>query len=139
LRCLILVEEPLTPNEGEIVGLRAIVEGTVRSTGDDFFASLVGHLTAAVDVDDAFVVEFAGSPTRVRSLADWGLGGLRPSIEFDLDGTPCEEVVRGNLCHHPRGVKEMMDAFVYMESTGLDRGPLSVVRCLQPCPRSIRI
>jgi hypothetical protein len=29
---LILAEEPLTPNEGEIVALRAIVEGTARST-----------------------------------------------------------------------------------------------------------
>jgi formate hydrogenlyase transcriptional activator len=102
----ILGEGSLTPNEGENVALRAIVEGTARSTGDDFFASLVSHLAAVVQVDFAFVAEFAGSSTLVRTLAYWGPGGLRPSIEFELDGTPCEEVVRGKLCHHPWGVRE---------------------------------
>src|SRR5262249_16499182 len=34
----------------------------------------------------------------------WGKGQLQPNIEWQLAGTPCEEVVSGNLCHHPRGV-----------------------------------
>ena len=27
-------------------------------------------------------------------------------IEWDLAGTPCDEVVQGNLCHHPTGVRQ---------------------------------
>ena len=27
-------------------------------------------------------------------------------MEWELAGTPCEDVVRGSLCHHPTGVKE---------------------------------
>ena len=53
----------------------------------------------------AFVAEFAGSATRVRTLAYWGRGEILPNIEFDLAGTPCEDVVRGGLCHHPLGVQ----------------------------------
>jgi PAS domain S-box-containing protein len=89
----------------EIVALRAIVEGTARSTGEVFFQSLVRHLAAAIGVSYAFVAEFAGVATRVRTLAYWGKGDHLPNVEFDLAGTPCEDVVRGGLCHHPLGVQ----------------------------------
>jgi len=101
------VRVPSRSNDDEIVALRAIVEGTARSKGDVFFKSLVSQLASAVGVGYAFVAEFAGARTRVRTIAYWGPGGLQPNIEFELDGTPCEDVVRGSLCHHPRGVREM--------------------------------
>jgi PAS domain S-box-containing protein len=84
--------------------LRSILEGTARSTGEEFFRSLVRHLAAAMNVEYAFVAEFAGVPTRVRTLALWARDRLAPDTEWDLRGTPCEEVLRGTLCHHPEGV-----------------------------------
>ncbi len=97
---------PSTSLDDEIVALRAIVEGTARSTGEVFFESLVRHLATTIGVSYAFVAEFAGATTRVRTLAYWGKGAILPNIEFDLAGTPCEDVVRGGLCHHPLGVQE---------------------------------
>ena len=88
-----------------MAALYAIVEGTARDTGEIFFQSLVQHLATAIGVEYAFVAEFAGKPTRVRTLAFWGQGRIRENVEFDLDGTPCEDVVRGGLCHHPQGVQ----------------------------------
>src|SRR5437588_12286242 len=96
---------PSPSDDEEMAALRAIVEGTARSTGDIFFESLVRHLAAAIGVSYAFVAEFAGVATRVRTLAYWGKGLLRENVEFDLAGTPCEDVVRGGLCHHPLGVQ----------------------------------
>jgi formate hydrogenlyase transcriptional activator len=93
-------------NDAEVAALRAIVEGTARNTGEAFFQSLVRYLASAVGVNYAFVAEFAGVATRVRTLAYWGKAGLRPNIEYDLEGTPCEDVIRGGLCHHPLGVRE---------------------------------
>jgi formate hydrogenlyase transcriptional activator len=90
----------------EIVALRAIVEGTARSTGEVFFESLVRHLASAIGVSYAFVAEFAGVASRVRTLAYWGKEKILPNMEFDLPGTPCEDVVRGGLCHHPLGVRK---------------------------------
>ena len=98
---------PSTSIDEEIIALRAIVEGTARSTGEVFFESLVRHLATAIGVSFAFVAEFAGVATRVRTLAYWGKGELRENEEFDLAGTPCEDVVRGGLCHHPLGVQAM--------------------------------
>ena len=99
------VTVPAASIDEEIVALRAIVEGTARSTGDVFFESLVRHLASTIGVSYAFVAEFAGVATRVRTLAYWGKGEILPNIEFDLAGTPCEDVVRGGLCHHPLGVQ----------------------------------
>ncbi len=95
----------VSPSIGdEIFALRAIVEGTARNTGEKFFESLVRHLAATIGVSYAFVAEFAGVTTRVRTLAYSGKGEILANVEYDLAGTPCEDVVRGGLCHHPLGV-----------------------------------
>jgi len=92
-----------TASKDELVALRAIVEGTARHTGQEFFQSLVRHLALAVQTRYAFVAEFAGG-TRVRTLAFWCRDRITDNLEWDVIGTPCEEVVRGNLCHHSAGV-----------------------------------
>jgi PAS domain S-box-containing protein len=88
----------------EVAWLRAVVEGTAGSVGDDFLRNLVQHMAAAVGVSHAFVAEFAAEG-RVRTLAYWKGDKIVPNIEFDLRGTPCEEVVSGGLCHFSSGVQ----------------------------------
>ncbi|HVT79968.1 MAG TPA: sigma 54-interacting transcriptional regulator, partial [Phycisphaerae bacterium] len=34
----------------------------------------------------------------------WTPEGFHPTVEWDLAGTPCEDVVKGALCHYPTGV-----------------------------------
>ncbi len=91
---------------GEINALREIVEATAESTGEAFFQSLVEHLATAIQVQYAFVAEFAQVPTRVRTLAYWTKDRIAGNIAFNLAGTPCEEVIAGAVCHHPAGVQE---------------------------------
>ncbi len=93
------------PTADDVTALRAIVAGTARHTGQEFFQSLVSHLAQAVGTHYAFVAEFAGV-LRARTIAFWARDGIIPNVEFDVIGTPCEDVVRGNLCHYPTGVKE---------------------------------
>ncbi len=91
----------------EIVALRAIVEGTVHSTGEEFLQTLVRHLAQAVAAHYAFVAEFATtvSIARVRTISFWARDHIAANLEWDLAGTPCEDVVRGNFCHYPAGVR----------------------------------
>jgi PAS domain S-box-containing protein len=95
------------PSKDELAALQAIVEGTAGSTGEAFFQLLVEHLSRAIDVRYAFIAEFAEVNTRVRTLAYWFHDRIVPNVEFDLEGTPCEEVVKGSLCHHPSGVRQL--------------------------------
>lgn len=88
----------------EVDALQFIVEGTIRNVGEHFFQSLVLNLCRAMNVQNAFVAEFAGSNSRVRTIAFCKHETIVENEEWDLAGTPCEDVVRGELCHHPSHV-----------------------------------
>jgi len=90
----------------EIALLRSIVAGTATTSGSEFFASLVEHLAAGVGTKYAFIAEFLGD-NRVRTLAFWMGDRIGEDVEWDVRGTPCEDVIGGSLCHHPTGVSEL--------------------------------
>ena len=58
--------------------------------------------------------------TRVRTLAYWQVDRLGPNVEYDLQGTPCQDVVRGNLCHHPAGVARAFPADRALAELGIE-------------------
>ncbi|MGY6275637.1 sigma-54 interaction domain-containing protein [Methylomonas sp. MgM2] len=93
-----------TVDESELAVLRSIVAGTAQAIGEDFFRSLVQNLAFATGVSNAFIAEFAGDETRVRTLAYWMKGRFIENREWELADTPCEEVLKGRLCHFPSGV-----------------------------------
>ncbi|MGH6635811.1 MAG: sigma 54-interacting transcriptional regulator [Gammaproteobacteria bacterium] len=95
---------PQTVDAAELAVLRAIVESTAQATGRQFFRLFVRNLSVATGVPNAFIAEFADAETRVRSLAYWRNGQIIENEEWELAGTPCQDVVRGGLCHHPSGV-----------------------------------
>jgi PAS domain S-box-containing protein len=90
------------PNEIEL--LRSIVEGTASSTGDDFLRNLVRHLAEAVGMRHSFVSDFQEG-TLLRTLAFWSNGQIAANLEYELSGTPCEEVIGGQDCFIPSGVQ----------------------------------
>lgn len=81
--------------------LRSIVQGTASVTGNDFFRSLVGSLATALQVRYALISECAdASATRVRTIAFWIGTGFGDNFEYDLKGTPCEQVMlNGSQCY----------------------------------------
>jgi formate hydrogenlyase transcriptional activator len=90
----------------EGMAFRSIVAATADKAGEEFFRHLAKHVALALDVTYAFVAEFAGSPTRVRTVALWGRGSWLDNVEYNLEGTPCEEVLQGSLSLHPDCVQE---------------------------------
>ncbi|HMP78278.1 MAG TPA: sigma 54-interacting transcriptional regulator [Pirellulaceae bacterium] len=94
---------PIT-DEGELIALRAIVEGTADKVGQEFFDALVQQLAQTLGVRHAFLAEFVDGKARVRTRAFWSDGRLIDNVEYDLQGTPCYDVVRGALCHYPKAV-----------------------------------
>jgi formate hydrogenlyase transcriptional activator len=100
-------QPPLGPpsESDELAALRAIVEGTAGAVGQAFFQTLVRHLAAAVGAKYAFVAEFLGEQ-RARTIAFWFQDGIAENVEWDLRGTPCQDVVFGDLCHHPTSVSQ---------------------------------
>jgi len=78
---------------------RAIVIGTASSTGSDFFPSLVRHMATALGVRYAFITE-CDDGQHAKGLAFWNGDSFGPEFEFDVAGTPCMKVVKGEVCHY---------------------------------------
>ena len=93
-----------TVDVSELDILRALVEGTAHDTGEDFLRSLVRNLCKATAVSNGFIAEFTQDKTRVHALAFWMNGEFIENQEWELEGTPCEEVLRGKFCHYPSGL-----------------------------------
>ena len=87
----------------EARAMREVVEGTAHVTGVDFFRKLVELLAKSLGTQHALIAEFSAA-NRVRTLAYWQHDHLAENFEYELSGTPCQEVVQGNLCHYPTGV-----------------------------------
>src|SRR5690348_15876273 len=85
---------------------RLIVAGTAATTGNDFFQSLVQHMAQALRARYAFVTT-CDDQKRARSLAFWKGNGFGEDFEFDIADTPCEKVLRGNVCHYRQGLQRL--------------------------------
>src|SRR5262245_45649960 len=70
----------------DLQALEAVVEGTARGTGQEFFRSLVRHLAEAIDVHYAVVAEFPKAPPHVRTLAFWERDHVGSNFEYDFTG-----------------------------------------------------
>lgn len=86
--------------------LRALVEGTVASTGGEFLRELVKHVSAALGIRYAFV-GYLLPASRIRTLAFWEGDGYVDEVEYDLDGTPCTKVIQGETCHYAEDVQQL--------------------------------
>jgi formate hydrogenlyase transcriptional activator len=83
-----------------------IVIGTATATGADFFPSLVRHLASALHVRYAFVTD-CDDQRHARSVAFWKGDGFGDSFEFDIAGTPCENVLHGETCHYATDLQSL--------------------------------
>lgn len=90
--------------DDDIAFLKSMVAGTAGSAREVFFPRFVRFLAEALHTRYALVSEFI-PPQRIRTLAFWSNGEIVDNIEYELSGTPCEEVIRGGLRHIPFGVK----------------------------------
>ena len=76
--------------------LRILSEGTASVIGGDFFRSLAYHVIVATGIRYAIITECANAAkTRVRTLVYIERDHFLDNFEYDLAGTPCELVMKG--------------------------------------------
>ena len=88
--------------------LRAVTAGTASVTGEDFFASLVRSLSAALEVRYAFVARCLDDRrTRAQTLAVWQGDHWGANVTYDVAATPCAPVLAGTACHYAANVRAL--------------------------------
>src|SRR4030095_3561338 len=88
--------------------LRLIMEGTAPETGSGFYSALVRSLAATLNTTGAWVTEYLEESRRLRALSFWFRGDWVEDFEYDIVGTPCEQVIKqARLIHIPENVAEL--------------------------------
>ena len=88
--------------------LRVIAEGTATTVGKSFYASLVETLSRTLSTSGAWVTEYLRDTQRLRALAFWLNGEWIDNYEYDIEGTPCELVVKSaQTVHIPENVSSL--------------------------------
>lgn len=101
--------------------LRAIVEGTSSTTGADFLRSLVRHLAGALGTRFAFIAEMADPERhRARVLAFWDGEAYGETFEYDLRGTPCENVIGRQFCYYPSDAWRLFPEHAWLRQEGIE-------------------
>ncbi|MEW5829764.1 MAG: GAF domain-containing protein, partial [Chloroflexota bacterium] len=85
--------------------LHAVLKGTSRTTGTEFFRNLVTELQNLLDADLVFVGRTKGH-NMVETLAVCQGGEIAQNFEYDLDGTPCQTVIGKEPCIYNGDVQE---------------------------------
>ena len=97
-----------------------IAEGVSGQTGEAFFRSLARHLAAALKADFVLVGALQTNGSRITTLAAYTDGKSAPSFEYNLDGTPCANVVAKRLCSYPRGIQRMFPKDLMLAQMGAE-------------------
>ncbi|TWU11699.1 Phytochrome-like protein cph1 [Symmachiella macrocystis] len=102
----------------------------VSLTGEELFQSLVTHLAESLDADFAFIGSLnRESPEGMRTNAVYTDGKIIDNFDYDVKGTPCEQVISQQTCVFSSGVQQQfpkdemlstMDVEAYVGTTIFD-------------------
>jgi PAS domain S-box-containing protein len=119
-RCFVLLLHDLSRHRAEEQLFHTIAQGIAALTGDEFFRALVKVLAQTLAVDYAFVSEFTQVKNRVRALAYWTPTGYGETFEYDLVGTPCEAVLKGEIRHYQEDVRNQFRRDQWLTEIGAE-------------------
>ena len=128
VREVVLLHEDVTEKKRFDDAIRLIVTGVSAETGEDFFRQLVKSLSDLFGTRYAFIGVLDTRDVRqVKTLAVYAQGAPAPNITYELEGTPCANVVGRHTCVYPNNVQNLFpkdDLLVEMDAEGYLGTPL---------------
>jgi PAS domain S-box-containing protein len=111
-----LVNRRLKESEHRI---RAIVEGTASSTGQEFFDALVKTLARTLETRWVMVT-MCRSGDRLEALSLWNGESIDRNVGLSIAGTPCEMVIRYGAYKFEDGVSEAFPDATVLHAWGAE-------------------
>lgn len=111
------------PNENHQLlsqSLPAILDGISNTYGDEFFSSITRQLAMAVGADFTFIARRDKDPGKVRTIALCKGVELADNFEYDLEHTPCANVVDEDVCVYPSGICEVYPLDTLLVDMGVE-------------------
>ncbi|HEY6640207.1 MAG TPA: PAS domain S-box protein [Nitrospiraceae bacterium] len=114
-------EETMQDLRGRSHLLHTIIEGTAAETGDEFFASLVTHLTSTLHVQYAVISEVReGRLQKIHTMAVSAGGTLVDNFEYELAHTPCAAALTQTFACFDRDVQAAFPQFQCLADLGAE-------------------
>lgn len=82
---------------------------------EGFFAALVMFLGEKLNVEYVLVDELLPDHKRAKTVGLYASGKIIPDVEYDLAGTPCENVMGKQLCCYPQGIQRLFPKDLMLE------------------------
>jgi len=87
--------------------IKNIVIGVSPEQGGNFFELMALQLAKSLGADYTLIGELKkGETRRIQTISLCANGKIIENIEYDLAGTPCENVVNTNACSYPANVAQ---------------------------------
>jgi PAS domain S-box-containing protein len=138
--------EDITERKEREDELSAIAQAVSIASGEGFFASVAHYIAKTLGTDYVLIGSFDDQNLEtVRTLAVATQGGFAPNFTYNLAGTPCAEVLKGDICCFPEQVSSLfpqdtllqkmeIEGYVGMPLLGTGHVPLGILVALHRTP-----
>jgi len=87
--------------------LPRIAERISIKTGEDYFRSVTEFVAQELGADFALVVELLPDVRTIRTVAVHAHGTRADNFEYDIEGTPCQNVIGKTSCFYPERMQAL--------------------------------
>jgi formate hydrogenlyase transcriptional activator len=91
--------------EDSLDELHLLAQAAARARGDALFPALAQYIAKATNTSESLISRVIDRD-HVRTLAVFAHGASEPNYEYALDGTPCREVLDGEIVHYESGLAD---------------------------------
>jgi PAS domain S-box-containing protein len=99
--------------------LLRLAQGTRGMTGESFFDLLVADLASALRTDRAFIgLKKMDKPGRIKTVAAFTKNQRAENFEYDIHGSPCEYILKGDIKVFPQGVQGLFPEDIALLNQG---------------------
>jgi PAS domain S-box-containing protein len=137
---LLAVAREITERKLAEDALRSAALAVSTAEGDQVYQELTRHLCTTLGLGLAFIALYPdGDQASLKTVAMWMDGEPRPTLQYPVEGTPCETVVGKEVRVYPSGVRRLFPgdswpfkaesyaAYPLFDRSGVSRGLIAVV------------
>ncbi len=84
-----------------------VAQSVSTAAGAEFFDLLTRNMVEALGADGGCIGKIDPEGKSIQSLSFYMDGRRMDTISYQLAGTPCENVIAGDLCVHPRNARHL--------------------------------
>ena len=101
--------------------LQDISRVLAAKVGEDFLKTLVRYLAKILGMEYVFVGELSGKKDdKIHTVAVCAQGEIADNFEYDLEHTPCENVVGNQFCIYPSGIQQQFPGDLLLVEMGVE-------------------